>query len=136
MASVTDQGRASRESLLVVPANDRAAIVVSGNDRTSWLNGLVTSDLAKLAPGHASYGLLVEKKGRIQTDMANMLSNFFDLGTFPASVKAALDLLGRPGGRTRDPIRPLTAEQREKLRRAMESAGLIEPVRAVAGGKA
>jgi len=73
---------------------------------------------------------------RIQTDMANMLSNFFDLGTFPASVKAALDLLGRPGGRTRDPIRPLTAEQREKLRRAMESAGLIEPVRALAGGKA
>ena len=59
-----------------------------------------------------------------------------DLGTFPASVKAALDLLGRPGGRTRDPIRPLTAEQREKLRRAMESAGLIEPVRALAGGKA
>jgi 4-hydroxy-tetrahydrodipicolinate synthase len=73
---------------------------------------------------------------RIQTDMANMLSNFFDLGTFPASVKAALDLLGRPGGRTRDPIRPLTTEQREKLRRAMESAGLIEPVRALAGGKA
>lgn len=47
---------------------DRAAIVVTGKDRTSWLNGMVTSDVAKLAPGKAQYGLLVEKKGRIQTD--------------------------------------------------------------------
>jgi folate-binding protein YgfZ len=61
--------RAARESVLVVPASDRAAIVVSGKDRTSWLNGLVTQDLLKLAPGAATYGLLVEKKGRIQTDL-------------------------------------------------------------------
>ena len=43
--------------------------------------------------------------------------SFFGLGTFPASVKAALDLLGRPGGPTREPIRPLDAAQREKLRK-------------------
>lgn len=52
----------------VFPLEGRAAIVVSGKDRTSWLNGLVTCDVAKLAPGKAQYGLLVEKKGRIQTD--------------------------------------------------------------------
>jgi folate-binding protein YgfZ len=61
--------RAARESVLVVPASDRAAIVVSGKDRTSWLNGLVTQDLLKLAPGAAAYGLLVEKKGKIQADL-------------------------------------------------------------------
>jgi 4-hydroxy-tetrahydrodipicolinate synthase len=62
----------------------------------------------------------------IQTDMARMLSDFFGLGTFPASVKAALDLLGRPGGRTRDPIRPLTTAQIATLRGAMQRAGLLD----------
>lgn len=61
--------RAARETALVVGAQDRSAILVSGKDRMSWLNGLVTCELAKLGPGEAAYGLLVEKKGRIQTDL-------------------------------------------------------------------
>ncbi|RDJ20103.1 dihydrodipicolinate synthase family protein [Bosea caraganae] len=67
---------------------------------------------------------------RIQAEMANMLASFFGLGTFPASVKASLDLIGRPGGRTRDPIRPLTEAQREQLRAVMESSGFLERARA------
>jgi hypothetical protein len=42
---------------------------VTGNDRQSWLNGLVTNDVAKLAVGAASYGLAVSQKGRILADM-------------------------------------------------------------------
>jgi folate-binding protein YgfZ len=61
--------RAARESVLVVRAADRAAIVVTGKDRTAWLNGLVTCELAKLTPGQGAYGLLVEKKGKVQTDL-------------------------------------------------------------------
>lgn len=57
------------ETVLVVPQNDRSAIAVIGKDARSWLNGLVTCDLAKRGPGDAAYGLLVEKKGRIQTDL-------------------------------------------------------------------
>ena len=57
------------------PLTDRAAIVITGKERTSWLNGLVTSDVSKLAPGQAQYGLLVEKKGRIQTDFFIVASN-------------------------------------------------------------
>ncbi len=67
----------------------------------------------------------VETARRIQTDMSNILADFFGLGTFPAAIKSALDLLGRPGGRTRDPIRPLTQAQRETLRLAMERSGLL-----------
>jgi folate-binding protein YgfZ len=44
-------------------------IAVSGKDRQSWLNGLVTSDLSKLAPGKASYGLVLVKVGRIVSDV-------------------------------------------------------------------
>lgn len=60
--------RAARESVLVVRLADRAGIRLRGKERTSWLNGLVTCDLAKLGEHDAAYGLLVEKKGRIQTD--------------------------------------------------------------------
>src|SRR3546814_20020236 len=63
----------------------------------------------------------LETARRIQAEMAAMLSSFFGLGTFPASVKASLDLIGRPGGRTRDPIRPLTPEQDRKSTRLNSS---------------
>lgn len=63
------EGSAARDSVLLVPEPTRAGIVVRGKDRLSWLNGLVTCDLAKLGPGDGAYGLLVEKKGRIQTDL-------------------------------------------------------------------
>jgi dihydrodipicolinate synthase/N-acetylneuraminate lyase len=55
-----------------------------------------------------------------------MLAAYFGLGTFPASIKAALDLLGRPGGPTRDPICPLDDTQRASLRKLMVASGLIE----------
>ncbi len=60
---------AARDTVLAVRLADRTAIVVRGKDRISWLNGLITCDLAKLGPADGAYGLLVEKKGRIQTDL-------------------------------------------------------------------
>jgi len=66
--SAARQARAARDTVLAVPL-DRAAIVVRGKDRVSWLNGLVTCELAKLGQGAGAYGLLVEKKGRLQTDL-------------------------------------------------------------------
>lgn len=62
---------------------------------------------------------------RLQTEMASMLDKFFGLGTFPASVKASLELIGRPGGPTRPPIHPLTGAQRATLHAAMVSAGFL-----------
>ena len=67
----------------------------------------------------------LETARALQADMERMLGAYFGLGTFPASIKAALDLLGRPGGPTRDPIRPLDPVQREALRTLMVTAGLI-----------
>jgi 4-hydroxy-tetrahydrodipicolinate synthase len=67
----------------------------------------------------------LETARTLQVDMERMLAAYFELGTFPASIKAALDLLGRPGGPTRDPIRPLDPAQRETLRKLMVASGLI-----------
>ena len=84
-----------------------------------------------LAFYRAATGGDLETARRLQADMEHMLAAYFGLGTFPASIKAALELLGRPGGPTRDPIRPLDPAQRESLRRMMFAAGLIaEPARA------
>jgi 4-hydroxy-tetrahydrodipicolinate synthase len=64
---------------------------------------------------------------RMQADMAKLNAGFFGVGTFPAGVKAALDLLGRPGGWTRDPVKPLNAAQRQKIATVLAEAGLLAP---------
>jgi len=46
-----------------------AVLAVSGKDRVTWLNGLLTCDLAKRAPGSAVYGLVVERKGHVLADV-------------------------------------------------------------------
>jgi len=84
--------KAAKETVLLVPIDlrDRAAVVVTGKDRTSWLNGLVTCDLAKLAPGEAAYGLLVEKKGRIQTDFFIVEAAYIGGDAFALAVPSKL----------------------------------------------
>jgi folate-binding protein YgfZ len=82
--------RAARESVLAVRAADRAGIVVTGKDRTTWLNGLVTCELAKLVAGQGAYGLLVEKKGKVQTDL--FIVPRTSVGGGPASADGALAL--------------------------------------------
>ena len=62
------EAKAARETVLATSLADRTGILVKGKERSSWLNGLVTCDLAKLGPTAAAYGLVLEKKGRIQTD--------------------------------------------------------------------
>jgi len=61
--------RAARQSVLLVALTDRSGLVVSGKDRVSWLNGLLTCDLATRGENDAAYGLWVEKKGRIVSDV-------------------------------------------------------------------
>src|ERR1044071_5735690 len=57
--------QALSQGSVVVRAPDLGTVAVAGRDRQSWLNGLVTSDLGKLEPGAASYGLALVKVGRI-----------------------------------------------------------------------
>jgi folate-binding protein YgfZ len=57
------------QGALVVRAPELGTVAVTGRDRQSWLNGLVTSDLAHLEAGAASYGLVLVKVGRIVSDV-------------------------------------------------------------------
>jgi len=62
------QVKAARSSVLAVPMRDLATLVVTGKDRISWLNGLMTCDLMKRPEGEAWYGLVVVRNGRVLTD--------------------------------------------------------------------
>ena len=48
--------------------------------------------------------------------------------TYPATLKAAMNVLGRPGGLPRPPLRPLDEAALQILRRDMAAIGLLEPV--------
>jgi 4-hydroxy-tetrahydrodipicolinate synthase len=48
------------------------------------------------------------------------------LGTAPGGVKAALNLLGLPIGPCRSPIAPLPADKLQRMKAALEAAGLIQ----------
>jgi folate-binding Fe-S cluster repair protein YgfZ len=47
---------------------DRGVVKVAGTDARSFLNGLVTTDLALLGPGLGRFGALLTPQGKITTD--------------------------------------------------------------------
>ena len=53
----------------VVRRTDRRVLAVSGADRASWLQGLVTNDVASLAEGDTRYAVYLTPQGRMITDM-------------------------------------------------------------------
>jgi hypothetical protein len=48
---------------------DLGTIAISGKDRAQWLNGLVSCNVAAVAPGVFHYGLALSKVGRILSDL-------------------------------------------------------------------
>ncbi|NOT57309.1 MAG: 4-hydroxy-tetrahydrodipicolinate synthase [Deltaproteobacteria bacterium] len=68
--------------------------------------------------------------GRLQDAWAvqNRLTRFWlamGLGSFPAPVKAAVELLGLPAGTPRRPVAPLGTEQRAALQRELRAMGVL-----------
>jgi folate-binding protein YgfZ len=66
---VSSADRAAREGALLVPRPDLTTLVVTGSERAVWLGGLVTSDVARLASGEATWGLALTKPGKILADV-------------------------------------------------------------------
>lgn len=69
---------------------DLGRILVSGSDRASYLNGLLTNDVAGLAAGRGCYAAYLTAQGRMMTDL-----HVYELGdvillTLPIEVKDAV----------------------------------------------
>lgn len=60
---------ALRQGALIVEEPERGTLRVTGRDRASWLNGVVTCDVARVSPRHGAFGLALNKTGKIQTDL-------------------------------------------------------------------
>ncbi len=62
---------AAREGVLLLapPLVDLEPLRVLGKDRVTWLNGMVTSDVAKLPVGGAQYSLHVGKTGKVVAEL-------------------------------------------------------------------
>jgi folate-binding protein YgfZ len=76
--------------VLAVPESDLGALLVTGRDRVTWLNGLVTCDLVKRAEGDARYGLVVVRNGRVLVDVVAVLEPERTWLVAPSSALATL----------------------------------------------
>ncbi len=61
--------RALLEGSALVDMSWQAKLVLSGEDRVRWLNGMVTNNIRDLAPNHSVYNFLLSAQGRIQGDL-------------------------------------------------------------------
>jgi folate-binding protein YgfZ len=62
------QVEAARRTVLALRRAELGTLVITGKDRLSWLNGLLTCDLLKRDAHRASYGLAVGRSGRVLSD--------------------------------------------------------------------
>ena len=53
----------------VVRRSDRGIVRLRGADRVTWLQGLVTNDIAAIQPGHRIYSAYLTPQGRMITDL-------------------------------------------------------------------
>ncbi len=60
---------AARQGAAIISRTDRAHIVVSGADRKTYLNGLLTNDTASLGAGQGVYAAYLTAQGRMIADL-------------------------------------------------------------------
>jgi folate-binding protein YgfZ len=70
-----DQYRALHEAAGVLPRTDRARLLLRGEDRKSYLQGLLSNDIMSLTPDAGCYAALLTAQGRMISDM-----RVFELG--------------------------------------------------------
>ena len=60
---------AARRSAAWIDRSDRGRVVVSGQDRAAYLQGLLTNDIAALTPGRGCYAAYLTPQGRMIADL-------------------------------------------------------------------
>jgi folate-binding protein YgfZ len=66
--------RALRNDAAVAARPERALLVVTGADRGSFLQGMLSNEVAKLVPGQGSRALLLNEQGRIVGELGVMVA--------------------------------------------------------------
>ena len=87
-----DDYRVLRDGAGFFPLEDRGWLAVSGDDRADFLQGLLTNDVAALAPGSGCYAACLTPQGRMTADMF----------VFADSGRLVLDVDGGAADRLRE----------------------------------
>ena len=82
--------QAVRASGGVVRRADRGVLAVSGADRATWLQGLLTNDVKSLRDGEVQYSAYLTPQGRMITDMHVAARGHRILLDVPSALVAAL----------------------------------------------
>lgn len=69
--------------------------------------------------GNIAEALVLHRK------MSALYNKLFEYGTWPAAMKAVMNIKGIPAGYTRSPVQPLKPEELEKLKADMKTLGVI-----------
>src|SRR3982075_2266317 len=64
-----DAYQAARHHAAFIERFDRGRIVVSGRDRATYLQGLLTNDITALKPGEGCYAAYLTPQGRMIADL-------------------------------------------------------------------
>ena len=84
-----DDYRAIREGAAIGAIAPRRQIAVAGQDRATYLQGLLTNDIPALTPGTGCYAAWLTPQGRMLTDMHVLESGGMILLDVPAETTAA-----------------------------------------------
>jgi len=87
--TISEQYRALKEHAVIGAVAPRNAIGVSGRDRASYLQGLLTNDIPALTPGTGCYAAWLTPQGRMLTDVHVFESGDMILLDVPAAELAA-----------------------------------------------
>ena len=68
-AAASQAYEAARQGAALVDRSEYASVVVSGKDRASYLQGLLTNDIAPLKAGTGCYSAYLTAQGRMITDL-------------------------------------------------------------------
>jgi tRNA-modifying protein YgfZ len=66
---MTSAANAARAGALVVEQPKRGTLSITGPDRCTWLNGVISAEVASLGAGDGRWGLALNKQGKIQSDL-------------------------------------------------------------------
>ena len=84
---------AARRGAALIDRSDRGRIVVSGPDRATYLQGLLTNDIVRLSPGEGCYAAYLTAQGRMTADL--LVYELGDLILLTTAGELTETLLGR-----------------------------------------
>jgi folate-binding protein YgfZ len=126
---------AIRERAAIVIPQDRGRIGVSGRDRATYLQGLLTNDIAALTAGTGCYAAWLTAQGRMTTDMHVLESGDMILLDVPAAAReSVLQRLDQFVFTEDVQLADLTGTLAEVTVHGPHAAGLIEATAAGAAG--